>query len=354
VKNKMEKKGLEEIDQELLRQLETKKDYIVDTSNLITHYDSLSGKITMEIFGLEKPVSFELTDHCHNQVGAKLKIPSKYYDYLKEKYPELLIKNVNTLLPDQKTGRMVRTLDGQARAFLSDRYKVVDNYDIFRVVLQEFEKIRADMDLQVIDSRLTDQNLYIKAISKDLTDEISREDKKKGDVIYGGIIISNSEVGQGKYKVMPYINVVVCNNGMIRDKGLQKVHLGRKLEEQMIDWSDKTNELEDELLISKIRDMVHSTFKREVFQEWVDEINKVAREHIPKPTIAVNKLVKTFDISKEETDQLLHKFAEYGYTKWGLCQTVTDIAQTQKNYDKQVLYERIGPKILEMEVKELQ
>ena len=350
----MEIKGLENINQELLRQLQTKKDYIVDTGNIITHFDRETQLITMEILGMKETIEIDITDHCHGQIGAKLQIPKSYYDMLKEKYPELLIRNINHLLPYQKTGRMVRTLDGKARAFLSDRYKIVDNQDIFKVTLKEFEKISTDMDIQVLDSRLTDTNLYIKAISKDLTDEIVSDEKKKGDIVQGGIIISNSEVGGGKYKVMPFINVVVCSNGMIRDTGLQKVHLGRKLEEQTITWSDKTNELEDELLISKIQDMIHNTFKREIFQEWIDQINNVAREHIPKPTVAVNKVVKAFsEIPQDETDRLLTKFSEYGYTKWGLCQTVTEYAHTQNNYEKQVRLEKLAPRILDLEIKEL-
>jgi hypothetical protein len=348
-------KGLTDINNELIRQLETKKDYIVDTSNIITHYDQDTNLITIELSDINQ--SFELTDNCHSQLGTKLKIPNKYYQYLKDNYPELLTKNINTLIPDQHSSRMIRTLDNKARAFLSDRYKAIDNIDVFSKTLHELNDIRTQQNVEIIGSNLTDNNLYIKAISKDLTDTINPDttNKKKGDIVHGGIIISNSETGHGSYKVMPFIHVVVCNNGMISDKIFRRVHLGKKQEEQTINWSEQTSNLENQLLWSKLTDMIHNTFNKETFQTWIDEINQVAHEHIPKPTIAVNKLVSLFpEINKDDTDTILEQFAEYGYNKWGLTQAVTRTAQNKEDYEKQIKYEQLAPKILDLEIKQLQ
>jgi uncharacterized protein (TIGR00255 family) len=44
--------------------------------------------------------------------------------------PELLAANVNNWFHDQPQRRMVRTLDGKARAFLSDSYRTIDNLDV--------------------------------------------------------------------------------------------------------------------------------------------------------------------------------------------------------------------------------
>lgn len=350
-------KGLRNINEELIRQLETKKDYIADTTNLISYYDSYSNTIRLEIAGLNEPTRYRMTDNCHNQIGTKLKIPQKYYDYLRQNYPELLVKNINTLMPDQKSRRMIRTVDGKARAFLSDRYRPIDNLDVLSKVLHELEDISQNMNVQVIDSRLTENNLYIKVTSKDLSSYIKpKEEAQVGDAVNGGIIIANSETGHGSYKVMPFIHVLRCNNGMISDKIFKRVHLGKKLEEQQINWSELTNKLEDELLWSKLTDMIHNTFNRETFTQWIDEINNKAKEHIAKPTIAIEKIIKTFpEITEDDKDKLLDKFAEYsagtGYTKWSLCQSVTDIAQTKEDYEKQIKYEKLANKILELEVE---
>lgn len=346
--------GLLNINEELIRQLNTKKDYITDTSNIITHYDQETNLITLELTDINKNIT--INDNCHNQISTKLKIPNKYYEMLKQEYPELLTTNINTLMNNQNTRRMIRTLDGEARAFLSDRYKPIDNIDVLTKTLYELKTIKEQIDVTIQDARLTNNNLYIKAISKDLTDTIdSQKPMEKGDIVYGGIIIANSETGHGSYKVMPFIHVMVCNNGMISDRIFKRVHLGKKIEENFINWSEQTNQLEDKILWSKLTDMIHNTFNKETFQKWINEINKVASERIEKPTIAINKTVKAFpEISEQDTDLLLQEFANFGYNKFGLVQAVTRVAQEQKDYEKQIQYERLAPKILEMPISELQ
>ena len=38
---------------------------------------------------------YNMTDLFHRQLGASLGIPAKYYDKMREDYPELLAQNVN-------------------------------------------------------------------------------------------------------------------------------------------------------------------------------------------------------------------------------------------------------------------
>lgn len=341
--------GLQKIAEELERQMTTKKDYIVDTNNIITIYDPHLKEYKIDIIDTEKEIC-EITDNCHTQIGTKLKIPKSYYDYLKQDHPELLIKNINELMQTQNKKMMIRTLDNKARAFLSNKYRPIDNYDVFYKTLEELKQLQTTgMNIEIKQSKLTERGLYIKAISKDLTDTVyGNKDPEKGDIVHGGIIISNSETGQGSYKVMPFINVVICNNGMISDKIFKRIHIGKEIEEGTINWSEQTESIENELLWSKLTDMIHNTFNKQTFTEWINEINKVASEYITTPTKAIDTIIKNFpQITQDKKDELLTRFAEYGYTKWGLCQAVTTIAQNQENYETQLEYERIGPKILE-------
>jgi hypothetical protein len=74
----------------------------------------------------------------HGQLSDKLGIPKKYYDRMQAEAPALLAENINNWLgaavdtkgrPEQ---RMVRTLDGTARAFLSKSYNRLDNAELAR------------------------------------------------------------------------------------------------------------------------------------------------------------------------------------------------------------------------------
>jgi hypothetical protein len=273
---------------------------------------------------------------------------------------ELLTKNINELIQD-KEKRMVRTMGGTARALVSDHYRPIDNFDMFEFFMDNVNDLnqRANMEIEVEKCVVTDTKIYLRAISRRLTDtiygEISRDaagnvDKaniRVGDVIFGGIQLSNSEVGSGSFVCEPFIHVVRCANGLISDQSIRRKHIGKKLDEQIIDWSDKTLSLEDELLWNKLQDMMFATFNPDVFARWVESIQKVANVIIEKPIEAVNHLVKSYrQFTKNSNEQILTRFAQYGFTKWGLTQAVTDYAQTVKSFDTRVELEKIGNEIL--------
>jgi hypothetical protein len=57
--------------------------------------------------------------------------------------------------------KLIRILDGKVRAILSDRYRIIDNYDLVFLALDEFQK-KETIEIHRID--LTETMLYIKAI----------------------------------------------------------------------------------------------------------------------------------------------------------------------------------------------
>jgi len=97
---------------------------------------------------------------------------------------KLLADNINTWLRDGK--RLIRILDGKVRAILSDRYRIIDNYDLVFLALDEFRR-KETIEIYRID--LTETMLYIKVIDRTLTDTI-----KEQDIVNGGLVLRNSEV----------------------------------------------------------------------------------------------------------------------------------------------------------------
>jgi hypothetical protein len=70
---------------------------------------------------------------------------------------------------------------------------------------------------------LTETRMYLKCITSRLTYEMA-----PGDVVQAGVVISNSEVGQGTLSVQPLLYRLVCRNGLIAaDRSLRKTHVGR-------------------------------------------------------------------------------------------------------------------------------
>ncbi|HEY9782088.1 MAG TPA: hypothetical protein V6D09_18350 [Leptolyngbyaceae cyanobacterium] len=108
--------ALVELATALERQSETKKDFVASTSVLEM---TPKGELTLETETSSN--EFPVTENCHTQIAAKLDIPAKYYNRMRKEAPELLATNVNEWFHNKPSRRMIRTLDEQARAFLSDR-----------------------------------------------------------------------------------------------------------------------------------------------------------------------------------------------------------------------------------------
>lgn len=344
----MDKDTLMNLFNELERQKKSKIDYITPSQNIQTIYDI--GTNSYHIKLSEQNDTFEITDNCHSQISQKTTIPYQYYNRIKESHPELLLNSINTLLHD-KDKLMLRTLDNKARALLSNRYRPIDNYDVMKCTLENLQHVQNRKNIQNInihESKLTDTHLYIKITSQDLTGTINTDKTQLhvGDKVNGGIIITNSETGNGRFKVTPFMSVLTCSNGMISDKALSRVHLGKAQDEQRIEWSDHTQELEDLALYSRIGDMVQQTFDKNIFNKWVDQINENATNEIEQPIKAVNHTVQEYNLPKNSAEELLSKFANYGYTQWGLAQSITEYAHQQNNYETQIELEKIGNDIM--------
>jgi len=119
---------LPEVLAELQRQKTAKRDYISPSFSL----EFVKDKLVMN------DMFFDMTDLFHRQVGSALSIPAKYYDLMRREKPHLLAQNVNAWFADRDQSYMIRTMDGCARALLSDRYRRIDNLEIASATLPLF------------------------------------------------------------------------------------------------------------------------------------------------------------------------------------------------------------------------
>ncbi len=326
---------------ELERQKETSLDMIVDSRSLKAAPDG-DHVVELEIPDQGK---YPLTPWAHLQMAEKLEIPKRYYDrMITAGKAELLADNINAWL-GERDRRLIRVLDRQIRAVLSDRYRIMDNYDLLYLSMKEFRKKET---VEIYKAEVTETMLYLKAIDRTLTAEITR-----GDIIYGGLIIRNSEVGASAFRVETFILRKICSNGLIGEHSLKKVHLGKQtMEIGEIDWSDETRELEDKALWAKARDIIRLTFDSSIFSSWVKKMRESTEIAIEKPTKAVNNIARLASLNEEQRDDLLAYFSEH--TKYGLVNAVTSLARETKNADEQIRLEGFGGKLLNAPDKEFE
>jgi len=329
---------LPDLVRELERQRESASDLIVDSQSLQAIPDEFSD-VRLAIPAIPEYGTYPLSEWAHLQLAAKLEIPKRYYDRMRSAgKSELLAANINAWL-DEKERRLIRILDGQIRAILSDRYRIMDNYDLIFLALDEFKKRES---IEIFRADLTETMLYLKVVDKTLTAEIREE-----DVIYGGLIIRNSEVGASAFRVEPFLLRKICKNGLIGEYALKKVHLGRQtMEIGEIDWSDETREFEDRALWAKVRDVIRATFDREIFESWAGKLQESAEVIIENPVKAVNNIVKLAGLSEERKNELLMHFSEH--TKFGLVSALTTIARDTESIDEQIRLEEFGGRLVDM------
>ena len=123
-------RSLQELAIELDRQAKVKKDYVAEAGAM--QMTAVNENFDLVIGN----TPFQLNENAHRQLGLQLKIPAPYYERMRAENPGLLMANVNSWFQQSpKTSRMVRTLDGTARAILSDRYRRIDNYEVAQTVL---------------------------------------------------------------------------------------------------------------------------------------------------------------------------------------------------------------------------
>ena len=335
---------LQDMAEELDRQAKSKRDFIVST-------DAMQMEDGAELFSLFRPLDsgmrevepFGMSGLFHRQLGASLGIPAKYYDKMRGEQPDLLAHNVNSWFRHQPNKHTVRTLDGKARAFLSDRYRRIDNYDIAKAALPVIGEMP---EARVESCEVTDDRMYLKVVNPRLTAEVT-----KGDAVQAGIIISNSEVGLGSVTVMPLVYRLVCLNGMIvNDLGQRKYHIGRENGEAWELYSDDTLQADDAAFMLKLADIVRTAVDEARFSMVVDKLREAAEVritgHVPE---VVELTARQFGMNRdEETDVLQHLISGGDLSLYGLSGAVTRASQDVEDYDRATALEGVGWSIVTM------
>lgn len=348
-------KSIVELATEIERQNTQKRDFLapsnrltmVPVDNRVTPEEPRV-RMRMKTNGHEE--DFAMRQLAHEQLGARLNIPRKYYDLMHEKAPELLSNNVNHWLHGASDRRLVRTLDGGIRAFLSDRYRPLDNAGLAEAVLPVLGEVPG---LRIASAEITERRLYIQAVNERAQGEV-----KKGDIVQAGILVSNSEVGAGALQIAPLTFRLVCLNGMVRaDNQLRKYHAGGRLGgdggSEILDWdklSDEARRASDKALWLQVRDLTRAALDAAIFERGLDDLRRAAGAVIKgEPEAAVEVTGRLVGLNETEGKGVLRHLLTGGdLSMWGMANAVTALANDQKDYDRAVELERAGGSIIEL------
>lgn len=337
---------LQNLSSKLITHEQAKKDFAVDTRKL--EFDPKDRTLTLD-FGETKraeSVAYDITHHATRQIGRRLHIPARFWDRLEDEHPALLGTNVNYLFQNAPETRMVRTLFGRVRAFLSDSYRRIDNYDVMDAVLPILRD--SGRNFTIASCALTEKKLYFKVVFPELESDV-----RVGDRVQSGFVLSNSEIGAGSLRVQPLVYRLVCDNGLIaHDRSIIKRHVGSKLDQDAglaRVLSDETKRHEDEGVLMKVRDIVESAMDEEMFEELVEALRETTKRGLSEPEKTIEQLGDTTRLTEDEQSGILWQLAQEGdLTQWGVTNAITRHSQDVEDYDRATELEEIGGKVAAM------
>ena len=313
---------------------------------------------------------FSITENCHRQISGRLQIPWKYYDRLLTDHRDLVISQVNALFEREPQTRLLRTLDGKARAFLSDRYRTIDNDEVIEQALPPI--IKGDVPSQLLSSNVSENSMHIKVLftgdnlAQDIG-ELERPQRHAGgqnngstrDIIRPGAVISNSETGHGRLRIDGFFYRDFCFNGCVYGTenifNYKRNHIGSKLEAngEFEVFSDETKRKQNELIIAEVTDAMKALTNEENVVKMGDALRATKEgTQVDDAFAAVNQLAKEVDIRDGEKEDIIGNLLMDGdFSRWGMLNAVTKIANAEEvEYERACELENIGSQLIDMQL----
>lgn len=325
-------------------QVAQKKDLLLTPSQHIQAVKVDGEGVKLRIRHQGETLHYEVGETAHRQFADRLQIPLKFYNLLRKEKPDLLVHNINELILEETDERLIRTIGSRVRAYLSDTFRRLDNFDLAVHLLPVLREVEG---LVPISSSITEDHLNLKYVTPKIEDRI-----REGDVVQYGISIQNSEVGLGMLRVEPLIFRLVCSNGLIRsDEGLRQRHAGKVERTRIGVYSQETISQDDKAFWMKAVDQVRHMMRPETFHQITDRMRDTVEVRLTDPQKAVKDVTQRHDLTSLEHQRVFeHLLADGDLTEWGLVNAITRTAHDTEvvtSYERATELERLGGKLLD-------
>jgi hypothetical protein len=317
------------------------------TDNGVTHIPGFS----FDPSGMYAPSST-----VDQNVSDRFGIPRRYINKMRDEDVDLLDLNVNRWADKSTDSALVRLIwgsiannpavTGYARAILSDRYAIIDHLDTVFAILEAMSGLGLDgSNIAGID--LSENKLYFnvevpsiavnaRALLKNYRSPFTGQTGAEMPLVHAGIKFTNSETGRGAFEAKPYALFQTCTNGATIDGfGMRKVHLGSRMEQGEITWSQETLKAANELVRNQVQDAVGQWLSTDFLQAAVDKWSELADVEVVKPVDTIKVIGTELSYTQDEQDDILNKFIKGGDTSaFGISQAITASVQDIANPDR--------------------
>jgi hypothetical protein len=169
--------------------------------------------------------------------------------------------------------------------------------------------------------------LNITAVNPKIEGEV-----QEGDVVQSGVTITNSEIGNGSLIIQPFIYRLVCTNGMVAPRYLNRFyskHVGKIV-------IDVTQDDQYITVIDKMQKQIDLISSNEVWQESFQGLVKSTKESVTSHQI--DQIVKRHGVSDDERAQIFTRLNHYygdvfTTTKYDFANAVTNMGNDEDKSD---------------------
>ncbi len=351
---------------------EAARDYTGSTSKLYMRPD---GSVEIDS-GQELALpAFETTKHAQRQICTWAKIPAQYADRCPT---ELLAINANHWFKngvDDKgaPARMLRTMAPSdflgidkpvLRAFVSDKFKRIDNYDYLQAALPVLMDY-ADQGLQIESCNIGEHALHLKGKIDGIEEVILKPGHQLGEGhntfyrVKPGFELKNGETGKSAIQYAPAIYDTGCTNlAVIHANAQRKLHVGQAQADSEL-WSilsDEAQAKSNEALLLQLRDYIRASLDSngEVFKRVCDQIREKMGIEVKRPEATFKLVADQFQLTEVETNRCIENLLTRGdMSVMGIQAAITLTAQDDNiDYERASELEAIGGKVIELPGKD--
>ena len=316
-----------------------KKDFVVNLKALRVK-ESVRTFPAVQVLGNDE--ALQLTDHSLNQLCGRLEIGTLYINKCLPVSQSLVAENLNFWIDHNKErDLMLRTYENfdkskNVRAILSNRYKMIDAHHVLNPALNKIMDLGAEFKYSHYDG----DRLNVTATLPKLEGEV-----QKDDIVQGGITITNSEIGNGGLLIQPFLYRLVCTNGMVAPRYLNRFftrHVGKIV----IDPEKDTQWVS---IIDKMQKQIELVSNPEVFQENLQKLIDATNEKITSHKIVeVTKKHGITDYERKEIFERLEHYVGDTFTtsKYDFANAITNVANSSIADDRSRFLQELGGLII--------
>lgn len=304
--------------------------YVSSVSNRTMRFNDNTNTLLVVPDGQQFPIEFNLTRFSFGQLCAKLGVPNKYIqNCFSTGRGVLAADNINSWISDYGKNMFIRTYNSSIRGVLTSRYSVLDTPDIVDVMADTFNSGKYSIKGYVMNP----ERFHARIV-------LNQRIMVGGEELYVGVTVDSSDVGRSVLVVQFFIYRKVCKNGMCVSVGdaslFRQVHVGISSNEFRQGISTALQR------VPSITGIIITTIQKAMGDKSFDFRN-LNDEGQKKFDLMLKNTVSLLDYDIEGVRKLMNE--QYGFSRWGLINAVTELAQN-KSLERRLELERNAGKIL--------